>query len=65
VKVLEVDLARKRIALSMRLDADAAPAARGERADTRPASPKTGRRGPPQPAATETAMAAAFAALRR
>ncbi len=60
VRVVEVDLARKRIALSMKLEAKPAlnaadssfkPAARGER--VRPAAPQTG-----------SAMAEAFAKLR-
>lgn len=67
VKVLEVDLARKRISLTMKLDAkpplrqEAAngfrPAARGER-------PPQGARNTPQPAAGGSAMAAAFAKLQ-
>jgi uncharacterized protein len=68
VKVLEVDLARKRISLTMKLDAalprkgDGAdnsyrPAGRGERA-----APS---RGAPQPAAGQNAMAAAFAKLQK
>ncbi|MEN9418735.1 MAG: hypothetical protein RI988_2355 [Pseudomonadota bacterium] len=64
VRVVEVDLPRKRIALSMRAEADSGsnagragdnryrPAERGERA-----------RGPSQPAAVGGAMAAAFARL--
>ncbi|MCH2240841.1 MAG: RNA-binding transcriptional accessory protein [Aquabacterium sp.] len=67
VKVLEVDLARKRISLTMKLDAAAPrpgaakadnsfrPAARGERVGGRAASP--------QPAG-QSAMAAAFAKLQ-
>jgi uncharacterized protein len=60
VRVVEVDLARKRIALTMKLDAKPAPkaadstfkpAARGER--VRPAAPQPG-----------SAMAEAFAKLR-
>jgi uncharacterized protein len=60
VRVVEVDLARKRIALTMKLDAKPAakvadagfrPAARGEK--MRPAVPQTG-----------SAMAEAFAKLR-
>jgi uncharacterized protein len=66
VKVLEVDLARQRISLTMKLDA--APAARGERGDNsyRPAQRNEragGRGGAPQPAAP-SAMAAAFAKLQ-
>jgi uncharacterized protein len=68
VKVLEVDLARKRISLTMKLDAAAPgpksgsrgdnsyrPAARGERA-------QSGRGHPPE---APNAMAAAFAKLKR
>ena len=68
VKVLEVDLARKRISLTMKLDAalpkkgDGAdnsyrPAARGER-------PQAGRGAAPQ-ASGQSAMAAAFAKLQK
>ena len=67
VKVLEVDLKRQRIALTMRLDdtgaarpsRNEAPAARG--ADRRPAM--AGARAAPQPK-VEGAMAAAFAKLK-
>ena len=77
VKVLEVDLARKRISLTMKLDAAAPakgagrgtdnrfqPAARGERVE-RPdrAGGNAGRRDA-QPAAGQGAMAAAFAKLQ-
>ncbi|WP_140630324.1 Tex family protein [Methylibium rhizosphaerae] len=68
VKVLEVDLARKRISLTMKLDA--APAPRGERGDNsfRPAARNErfgggGGRGASQPA-SQNAMAAAFAKLQ-
>jgi uncharacterized protein len=70
VKVLEVDLARKRISLTMKLDA--APAPRGERGDNsfRPAARNErfgggggGGRGASQ-AASQNAMAAAFAKLQ-
>lgn len=66
VKVLEVDLARKRIALSMRLDAEpvAGMASGRSGAESRPGGTAKTRRDKPQPAAP-TAMAAAFAALRR
>jgi uncharacterized protein len=68
VKVLEVDMARKRISLTMKLDAalprkseggdnSFRPAARGERA-------QGGRSAPPQ-ATGQNAMAAAFAKLQR
>ncbi len=64
VKVLEVDLARKRISLTMKLDAK--PAVRGERGDNsfRPAD--RGQRSPARQPATqgESAMAAAFAKLQ-
>jgi uncharacterized protein len=66
VKVLEVDLARKRISLTMKLDA--APAPRGERADNsyRPAARGERMGGPRQPAQAQapSAMAAAFAKLQ-
>ena len=67
VKVLEVDLARKRISLTMKLDA--APAPRGERGDNsfRPAARNErssgAGRGAGQPAG-QNAMAAAFAKLQ-
>ena len=62
VKVLEVDIARKRIALTMRLSdevaakADAAPAGRPR--STRPSAPQR------EPAKPVSAMAAAFAKLK-
>ncbi|MCC7067987.1 MAG: RNA-binding transcriptional accessory protein [Burkholderiales bacterium] len=66
VKVLEVDVARKRIALTMRLDAEVRPRGAeaapsrgdGERARS-PAQARSAQRAP------EGAMAAAFAALKR
>ncbi len=67
VKVLEVDLARKRISLTMKLDAK--PVAKGERADNsfrpagrgeRPGAPRGGASAP----AGSSAMAAAFAKLQ-
>jgi uncharacterized protein len=64
VKVLEVDLARKRISLTMKLDAK--PVARGERSDNsfRPAG--RGERGSDRAApAAPSAMAAAFEKLQR
>jgi uncharacterized protein len=63
VKVLEVDLARKRIALTMKLDAEVrtAPAARGQGQGATPA--RAGRGAPVEKA--QTAMAAALAGLRR
>ena len=67
VKVLEVDVKRKRIALTMRLS-DAAPAA-GQQRDS---SERRDRTAPPrgasprqQPAPSNTVMAAAFAKLKR
>jgi len=66
VKVLEVDLARKRISLTMKLDA--APTPRGERGENsfRPASGRGERAGAAKPAqpAQASAMAAAFAKLQ-
>ena len=69
VKVLEVDLARKRISLTMKLDAKP-PAPRGVRGDNRfePAGRGAGSRGgmpsrAPEPASA-SAMAAAFAKLQ-
>jgi protein Tex len=69
VKVLEVDLVRKRISLTMKLDAKP-PAPRGERGDNRfePAGRGAGSRGgmpsrAPEPASA-SAMAAAFAKLQ-
>ncbi|MCK6424901.1 MAG: RNA-binding transcriptional accessory protein [Burkholderiaceae bacterium] len=75
VRVLEVDLARKRIALTMKLDAPAQakgagkaadnsfrPAGRGERASERYAQPPRGGRSEP---AAGGAMAAAFAKLQQ
>ena len=61
VKVLEVDLARKRIALTMKLEAEVrvAPAGRGQGA----ASTRAGRSAPADK--PQTAMAAALAGLRR
>lgn len=70
VKVLEVDLARKRISLTMKLDA--APAPRGERGDNsfRPTARNErfggggGRPGGASQPAAQNAMAAAFAKLQ-
>jgi protein Tex len=67
VKVLEVDLARKRISLTMKLDTK--PVAKGERSDNsfRPAA-RGERPGAPRGAAAQpqgaSAMAAAFAKLQ-
>lgn len=66
VKVLEVDLARKRIALTMRLDDE--PPTRDSGAGGvvgRDARPTTRGTGPRPEAAAGSAMAAAFAKLRR
>jgi protein Tex len=66
VRVTEVDLARKRIALSMKLDAAAAGASRrdGPR-DNRFEGAARGQRAPqPQPQPLNTAMAGAFAKLQ-
>ncbi len=64
VKVLEVDVKRKRIALTMRLS-DAAPAA-GERRESRDRSSSARPSAPRREEATSgTAMAAAFAKLKR
>ncbi|OQS23753.1 Tex family protein [Chromobacterium violaceum] len=66
VKVLEVDVARKRIALTMRLDDEVGSGnsrgGRGDsRSDNRPRQPR-GQQSAPQ---GDTAMAAAFAKLRK
>jgi uncharacterized protein len=63
VRVLEVDLARKRISLTMRLDAPVQPkgAARADHS-FRPAA-RGERPAAPQPA-TQGALAAAFAKLK-
>ena len=67
VKVLEVDLARKRISLTMKLDTSPAP--RGERGDNTYRPPARGERagqraGAPAHAQAPSAMAAAFAKLQ-
>jgi protein Tex len=63
VRVLEVDLARKRISLTMKLDAPARPAGKGGEANSfRPAARNERPRGA-QPAG-QGAMAAAFARLQ-
>ena len=61
VKVLEVDLARQRIALTMRLADDAVPASKKDNA---PMSAKAKQQQARQPAPAG-AMAAAFAKLKR
>ncbi|MFT3822005.1 MAG: Tex family protein [Rubrivivax sp.] len=65
VRVVEVDLARKRIALTMKLDAPTPP--RGEKGDNRFRPAARGERSRPaaaQPGAGQGAMAAAFAKLQ-
>ncbi|OHX15468.1 Tex family protein [Chromobacterium sphagni] len=65
VKVLEVDVARKRIALTMRLDDEVgASSSRGPRSDARPSGGQR-QRGPQGVPAGDTAMAAAFARLKK
>ena len=67
VKVLEVDLARKRIALTMKLDAKPEPRGGeegGNRVRAAPAGERP-RQAPREPAASTSAMAAAFAKLQR
>jgi uncharacterized protein len=65
VKVLEVDVARKRIALTMRLDDEVgATASRGPRSDVRPSGGQR-QRGQQSAPIGDTAMAAAFAKLRK
>ena len=67
VKVQEVDIARKRVGLTMRLDDDAAPAARrgGGAGDDRPRSAGQPRAGRAEAGQSMGAMAAAFAKLKR
>ena len=66
VKVLEVDAARKRIALTMRLDDEPSGAAKGNRSsetrhqERRDRKPQRNERAP-----TNSAMADAFAKLKR
>ena len=65
VKVLEVDVARKRISLTMKLDATVAP--RGERTDNAYRPAQRGEKMPARPAQQpqgQSAMAAAFAKLQ-
>ncbi|HTY99685.1 MAG TPA: Tex family protein [Rhodocyclaceae bacterium] len=61
VKVLEVDVARKRIALTMRLTDEARPKREPANAPRRAAPPAARREAPP----ANNAMAAAFARLKR
>ena len=67
VQVVEVDVARKRIALTMKLGAPT-PAARSAPGDNRYQAPARGQRSPDsrvgQPVAGNTAMASAFAKLK-
>ena len=63
VKVLEVDLARKRISLTMKLDAKPAP--KGERGENSYRPAERGERTREPQGANASAMAAAFAKLRR
>jgi uncharacterized protein len=67
VRVLEVDLPRKRISLTMKLDAPvaASPAKGGERGDNRFRPAGRGERAAGRPAEAPSAMAAAFAKLQR
>lgn len=69
VKVLEVDAARKRVALTMRLNDDALPAARRSDAPAAPRrssnTPGQGNRGRNDAAPFNNAMAAALAKLKR
>src|SRR5690606_16746684 len=69
VKVLEVDAARKRVALTMRLNDAAQPARRSGADAPRGGAPRAaGRRGPAEAARAEprnNAMAEAFARLKR
>ena len=68
VKVLEVDAARKRVALTMRLNDAAQPARRGGADAPRGGPRAAGRRGPADAARAEprnNAMAEAFARLKR
>src|SRR5690242_6112862 len=69
VKVLEVDKARKRISLTLRLDYEVgARADRAEKAasrDTGAGAPRTGARGAPQPRRDESGGGALAEALRR
>ncbi len=65
VKVVEVDIARKRIALSMRMDAEVGKREANDRNQPRGTfNPRSAQPRTPEPAA-EGAMAAAFAKLKR
>lgn len=67
VKVLEVDAARKRIALTMRLDDEAGAEKRGKRLPETEKRGANNRSGQPQreKQPTNSAMADAFAKLKR
>ena len=65
VKVLEVDTVRKRIALTMRLTDAAVKPAREPQRDTQRKSQGTAKARPASQAVTSSAMAAAFAKLKR
>ncbi|AXE31121.1 RNA-binding transcriptional accessory protein [Chromobacterium phragmitis] len=66
VKVLEVDVARKRIALTMRLDDEVGSGnSRGNRSDSRSDNRPRQSRGQQSAPQGDTAMAAAFAKLRK
>ncbi|UTH74529.1 Tex family protein [Chromobacterium sp. IIBBL 290-4] len=66
VKVLEVDVARKRIALTMRLDDEVGSGnSRGGRSDSRSDNRPRQQRGQSSAPQGDTAMAAAFAKLRK
>ncbi|MGC3962984.1 MAG: Tex family protein [Rhodocyclaceae bacterium] len=68
VKVVEVNVARKRIGLTMRLNDPAEPAPRRGSGDARPASrpgQKDARRGQQQKPTANSAMADAFARIKR
>ena len=64
VKVLEVDLVRKRIALSMKLNADVGQTVSPTRSQDNRAGPRQGPARQPGRPATATSMAAAFEKLR-
>jgi uncharacterized protein len=64
VKVLEVDLVRKRIALSMKLNADVGQTVSSTRPQDNRAGPRQGPARQPGRPATATSMAAAFEKLR-
>lgn len=67
VKVQEVDAARKRIGLTMRLNDDSAPVRRGNATSGSPSGAPARRSDPARPSATTDmgAMAAAFAKLKK